>query len=283
MPEVPSGAIDLILAGPPYWDYIDYPRYIADSASDYYTPSNEMSYSEYLARLRTWFEECFRVLRDGRYCVVNLGVIRKAKRSYPLPFHAVSILEEIGFDFCHEIVWHKVSGGRMHARVAVQHPYPGYYMPNSKTEYLLVFQKHPHVAFEESDIQRQDQNQFEIDEVFKKEIANNIWHIMPACPPYNGKHPCAFPPEIPFRIIKLFSLHGETVLDPFMGIGTTARVARMLGRHYIGYELEKEFIETANRDIDIPMKIRRPTLCKFHCHENKGHRKRRQKSHDQRQ
>lgn len=57
MEEVPSGNVDLILAGPPYWDYIDYQKYIEDPAADYYTPKNEIPYSDFLEQLRVWFAD----------------------------------------------------------------------------------------------------------------------------------------------------------------------------------------------------------------------------------
>ena len=75
-----------------------------------------------------------------------------------------------------------------------------------------------------------------------------------------GKHPCPFPPEIPLRLISLLSLKGETVLDPFMGSGTTARAARMLGRRFVGYETEKRFVQVAKKDVDKPLKARKALL-----------------------
>jgi site-specific DNA-methyltransferase (adenine-specific) len=57
------------------------------------------------------------------------------------------------------------------------------------------------------------------------------------------KHPCPYPEEIPRRLIKLFSFHGETVLDPFVGSGTTAKVSKQLGRNFLGFDLNPNFCE----------------------------------------
>jgi len=263
--EIPDDAIDLIISGPPYWEYIDYRSYLSQET---FVWTKGSSYDDFLDKMNLWHRECYRVLRPGRYCVVNLGTVRKEGRCYPIPFDAMPILQSIGFEFCFEIIWHKISGGRQHAKVTVNHPYPGYYTPNNRTEYLLVMRKDPSTAFcSNKETQRSRRNRIPTDDLFKKEISNNVWHILPACFPLNGKHPCPFPPEIPYRLIRLFSLEGETVLDPFMGIGTTARAAKELGRHFIGYEVEQEFIDIALKDLDQPFIQRRPTICRFDGHE----------------
>ena len=261
MDEISDNSVDLIVAGPPYWEYIDYSAY-AKQKDFVWTSRNP--YKHYLENLKRWFTECFRVLRKGRYCIVNLGTVRKDGRCYPIPFHAVPLLEDIGFDFCFEIIWHKISGGRRHARGIIQYPYPGYYIPNNRTEYLLVFRKEPSVPFCKDKAKLKiKKHQIEIDDFFKKQLANNIWYIMPACFPLNGKHPCPFPPEIPYRLIKLFSIKNEIVLDPFMGIGTTARAAKMLDRRFIGYENQKSFVDIARDTIDEPLQLRNPTICRY--------------------
>lgn len=81
---------------------------------------------------------------------------------------------------------------------------------------------------------------------FTREIANNIWNIpVGQGRKEHGAHPCPFPLEIPARLIELFSVAGDTVLDPFMGTGTTAVAARRLGRHFVGYEREAKFCKHA--------------------------------------
>jgi len=257
MDELPEDSIDLIISGPPYWDYVDYEQYVKKEAE--YIWFRNSSYEDFLSNLKTWHIECFRVLKKGRYLVVNLGTVRKKKKTYALPFHAVAIIEDIGFEFAFEIVWHKVSGGRRQARSVIQKPYPGNYQPNNCTDYLLVFIKDSSTPFSMNRARQTDEeNCIRVDNYFKREIANNVWHIMPPCHPFTGKHPCPFPPEIPLRLIELFSLKDEVVLDPFMGIGTTARAAKELGRHYIGYEKEKHFIDVALNDLDRPLQRRKP-------------------------
>jgi len=258
MSEISDNGVDLIVSGPPYWEYIDYPAFAASKKDYVWTDDcSQSSYPQYLEKLKKWYTECFRVLRPGRYCIVNLGTVRNKGVTSPLPFHAVSILEKVGFVFKYEIIWHRLSGGRQHARIMIQNPYPGYFTPNNRTEYLLVFQKDPKKPFTRN-IRKQKSllNRIKLDDEFKKEIANNVWNIMPACHSDVGLHPCPFPPEIPLRLIKLFSLRGEVVLDPFMGLGTTARAALQLGRHYIDYDIQKYVVFKCHVLLKNPLKKR---------------------------
>ncbi len=262
MDEVEDSGVDLIISGPPYWDYLNYGAFAAGKRGADIRWNRRRTYSSFLNDLGGWYQECFRVLRSGRFCVVNVGTLRKDGRTYPIPFHAVGILEKIGFAFCYEILWHKLSGGRPDARGIISHPFPGRYIPNNRVEYLLVFRKDPETPFENGRPITPDE-QIDITDLFKRETANNVWHIPPATYPLSGDHPCPFPPEIPHRLIELLSRVGETVLDPFMGIGTTARAARMLNRHFIGYELEEQFVKIAKSRVDLPLRFRRPTVCRY--------------------
>ena len=78
---------------------------------------------------------------------------------------------------------------------------------------------------------------------------NSFWEMQPAKAKAE-KHPAPFPKELPHRLIKLYSFYGDTVLDPFMGTGTTAEAAIELGRNVIGYEINKEYEPLVKIKID---------------------------------
>lgn len=261
MDELPDGSMDLIISGPPYWDFIDYNAFCR---GEHHLWQKRTPYEKYLQDLAKWHKECFRVLRSGRYCIVNLTTMARGNQTYPIPFHSVALLENIGFSFCFEIIWHKVSGGRSRMRNFVQYPHPGKFTPNIRTEYLLVFRKSPEKPFMHCDKKTVlNGNRILLDDFFVREIANNVWHIPPPGKGIKPVHPCPFPLEIPVRLIKLFSLSAETVLDPFSGIGTTAKAAKALGRYYIGYEVESDFIRVAIEQMKKPVKWRPQILCKY--------------------
>jgi len=246
---------------------------VADRGEEFLWQGDQ-PYELFLEQLEVWHRECYRVLKPGRFCVVNLATMARGKKSYPIPFHAVAILEKIGFNFCFEIVWHKVSGGRTRARNFIQRPFPGSFSPNIRTEYLLIFRKNPSVPFKlRLDLELDKELLVQIDDYFLREIANNVWHIPPQHKGSDRAHPCPFPIELPSRIIQLFSLPGDTVLDPFMGIGTTALAAKDLGRHFVGYELEPAFIEEALDALRKPLRRRPQILCEYTKHPQTRHGK----------
>lgn len=268
MRELADGCIDLIIAGPPYGSFIDYSKYA--QGQEYLEKKKPTNLTDYFDQFRDWFKECYRVLKAGRFCVVNIGTIMQGKRNIPLPFYAVPVMEELGYVFQYEIVWYKVVCGRRGVLHFIQRPYPGNFVPNNRTEYLLFFKKDPARPFHaRAEMKEREVDRVPIDRLFTREIANSVWHVMPASEDATGRHPCAFPPELPHRLIALLSQHGETVLDPFMGIGTTARAAKALGRKFVGYEVESAFVRVAKRDIRRPLTLRKPIICRYSGDEGK--------------
>jgi len=159
-------------------------------------------------------------------------------------------------------VWHKVTGGVKRAGVTIQHPYPGYYHPNIMSESILIFRKPgPKIYKNRSQVEK-EANRINIDAIFTREIANNVWHIAPV-PPNHLPHPCPFPEEIPYRLILLYSYAGDLVLDPFIGIGTTAKVAKALGRQYVGYEIQEKYITVAHQRLQEPLHLREQLIPRF--------------------
>jgi DNA modification methylase len=117
-------------------------------------------------------------------------------------------------------------------------------------EYVLVFQKPggKPLLVERTEEERKA-SCFPIDDLYTKEIAHNLWHIA-AVQPHTSPHPSPFPEELAYRLISLYSYVGDTVLDPFVGSGTTAKVARLTGRDYIGYETNPAFFRLAQQRIE---------------------------------
>jgi DNA modification methylase len=127
--------------------------------------------------------------------------------------------------------------------VLLQHPYPLYYYPDNVQESVLIFQKG---RFDYASIPKEVREASRID---VKEYQNskwylNVWHITNVLPLQGRLEEgiAAFPEELVRRLILLFSHVGETVLDPFLGSGTTMKVARLLKRSCIGYEIDLELL-----------------------------------------
>ncbi len=262
MNEVPDGSIALVVTSPPYWNAIDYEVHVEDPTAWFRTRRTLAPYDEYLEWLKTCFTEIYRKQKAGGFCAVVIGTVLWNGKQYPLRHHFTGIMEQIGYEFHQEIVWYKVTGGVKRAGVTIQNPYPGYYCPNIMTESILIYRKPGPKIYEGREQKLREMSRIPIDELFTRELANDLWHIAPV-PPNYLPHPCPFPEEIPYRLILLYSYPGDSVLDPFLGIGTTTKVARAMGRKYWGYEIQEKYCEIALKRLGEPLHLRDPLIATF--------------------
>ena len=254
MDEVADAVVALTVTSPPYWNAIEYETHASD-ANAWYRERREVDYAEYLALMERVFRETFRVTRPGGFAAVVVGTVLMKGRHTPLPFHLAARIEDIGWEFHQDIIWHKVTGGVKRAGSFIQRPYPGYFYPNIMTEYILVFRKPGDPVYRGRTDDERGAAASPIDSLFTTEIANNVWHIPPV-PPGHLDHPCPFPEEIPARLVALYSYPGDLVLDPFLGIGTTTKVARQMGRHYVGYDILPAYVESAEHRLHEELRLR---------------------------
>lgn len=262
MLELADASVDLTVTSPPYWNAIDYDAHARD-ASQNYRPRRAQAYSDYLAFLKRVFTETFRVTKPGSHCAIVIGTVLLHGKHVPVPYHVTTLMEEIGWEFHQDIIWSKVTGGVKRAGATIQNPYPGYYYPNLMLEYILLFRKPGEKKMYVGRTMREKKRDaMALDAVFTHDIANNIWHIAPV-PPNQLPHPCPFPQELAYRLIRLFSYTGDLVLDPFAGIGTTLQVADATGRNWVGYELKPEYIAYARKRIGEPLKLRKQLIADF--------------------
>jgi len=239
--EVADGEVSLIVTSPPYFNApFDYPDLFP-------------SYDDYLDLINSFASQSRRVLGRGRICaivtddmLVKEGGGRRG-RKYPLVADTTRIFLDEGFLYRDKITWVKPGGYTRISRrsgVVLQHPYPMYFYPDNIQESILLFQNG---EFDYSHLKDAPKNILEsskIDTVaLNKERWNltvwNITNVLPI-PGRVEEGIAAFPEEIPRRLIKLFTMVGETVFDPFAGSGTTLKVANELGRRGIGYEIDLE-------------------------------------------
>ena len=233
MKEIPDGSVHLIVTSPPYFNApFDYKNLFK-------------SYGQFLGVLRKVAKEAFRVLADGRIFVLNIDDMLVNGDKFPIVADATKIFLEAGFRYRDRIIWKKPDGYLRISRrsgVILQNPYPMYFYPDNLLESIIIFQKG---KFDYKSIPKEIREKSKID---KKEFQDKKWfmtlwemnNVMPGSP--LEKDIAAFPEELPYRVIKLFSYVGETVLDPFVGSGTTMKVARQLGRNSIGIEIKKSLI-----------------------------------------
>lgn len=184
-------------------------------------------------------------MKDGRIAVLNIDDMLVNGDKFPIVAHATKIFVDAGFRYRDRIIWKKPDGYLRISRrsgVMLQNPYPMYFYPDNLLESILIFQKG---KFDYKSIPKDVREASKID---IKEFSDNKWYMtlweMTNVLPNSEleKDIAAFPQELPYRIIKLFSYVGETVLDPFVGSGTTMKVARNLNRNSIGIEINETLI-----------------------------------------
>ena len=257
-----DGSVALTVTSPPYWNAIDYDIHANGKDEWYRTRSYSQGYKEYVDYL-SWAEGVFGGLllktQPGGFCAVVVGTVLLNKEHYPLPFDFTAMMTRCGWAFHQDLIWHKVTGGVKRAGVFIQKPYPGYFYPNIMTEYILVFRRPGDPIYTgRTDIEKASAK-VEIDDLFKKDLANTVWHIAPV-PPGHLEHPCPFPEEIPLRLIRLYSFPGDLVFDPFVGSGQTTKVAKHLGRRFLGFDTEPKYVAYARQRLDEPLAVREHQL-----------------------
>jgi DNA modification methylase len=234
MGEVADGSVDLVVTSPPYWHLKDYGI------------SDQIGYGQtlhdYLRDLYRVWGECLRVLRQGGRLCVNVGdqFARAAVygRYKIIPLHAEIIGqgEELGFDFMGAIIWQKkttmnTTGG---APIMGSYPYPPNGLVEIDYEFILIFKKPGPGKKVEKEIKEASK----LTKEEWKEYFSGHWHFGGA---RQLGHEAMFPEELPRRLIRMFTFAGDTVLDPFLGSGTTVKAALELGRNAVGYEISDAF------------------------------------------
>jgi site-specific DNA-methyltransferase (adenine-specific) len=228
MEEIENESVHLIVTSPPYFNApFDYEGLF-------------INYDQYLGVLNNFAKESYRVLQEGRIIALNIDDMLVDGQKYPIVADAIKILQKAGFRYRDKIIWKKPNGYlRISKRsgVILQNPFPMYFYPDNLLESIVILQKG---KFDYRSISNEIRNLSRID---KDEIQDNGWYktlwemtnVLPGS--VLEKNVAAFPEQLPYRIIKLYSYVGETVLDPFLGSGTTMKVARNLKRNSIGIEI----------------------------------------------
>lgn len=232
MRELADESVHLLVTSPPYWCIKDY----AHSAQIGWN----QSYAQYLADIKQVLSECHRVLHQGCRAVINIGdqyLSAKEHGNYhvqPISADIIALGRDLGFDFMGNIIWEKISttkttGGGLWMGSTY---YPRDGQITYEHEYIILFRKKGNWP-RPTDAQKEPSK---LTKQQRSEWFRGIWKVAPE---RQSSHEAMFPVEIPRRFIKMYSFCGETVLDPFLGSGTTCLAAQLEGRNSIGYEINE--------------------------------------------
>jgi len=244
MDELKDESVHLIITSPPYWQLKDYGNGNQIGFND--------SYEDYINNLNLVWKECYRVLHKGCRLCINIGdqfarsVYYGRYKIIPIREEIIRFCETIGFDYMGAIIWQKVTtcnttGG---ATIMGSFPYPRNGIIKLDYEFILVFKKlgdPPRVSGEIKENSKLTTEEW-------NEYFHGHWNFPGE---KQDKHLAMFPEELPKRLIKMFSFVGETILDPFLGSGTTSLAAERLGRKSVGYEINQEFLAAIKEKLNI--------------------------------
>lgn len=245
-------SVHLVLTSPPYWTLKEY----RDSDGQL---GHVEEYDEFLAQLDKVWTRCFRALVPGGrlICVVGDVCLSRRKnngRHTVVPLHA-SIQEhcrQIGYDNLAPIIWHKIANIAYEVENGssfLGKPYEPNAVIKNDIEFILMQRKpggyrKPSVATRVLSVIAED---------LHREWFQQIWQGLTGASTKN--HPAPYPVELAERLIRMFSFVGDTVLDPFMGTGSTNVAASRCGRNSFGIEVDPHYFEGAKRRVDEEQKL----------------------------
>ncbi|MDR0971923.1 MAG: thermonuclease family protein [Bacteroidales bacterium] len=242
MSLIKDKSVHLIITSPPYWQLKDYG---SDNQIGFH-----QNYESYINNLNLVWSECNRVLHDGCRLCINIGdqfarsIYYGRYKVIPIRTEIIKFCETLKMDYMGAIIWQKqttmnTTGG---GAVMGSFPYPRNGILKMDYEFILIFKKQGN-APKVTEEQKQQS-------IMTKEQWNTFFssHWTFGGAKQEG-HIAMFPEELPSRLIRMFSFCGETILDPFMGSGTTALAAKKLERNSIGYEINPEFIPIYNNKV----------------------------------
>lgn len=222
MLHIPNRSVSLAFTSPPY-----------NAGKDY---DEDFDLASYLKLIGQVASEVHRILIPGGRYIINIANLGR-KPYIPLHSYFYAIHTKVGFLPAGEIIWQKAKGA---SGSCAWGSWKSAKSPRLRDihEYLLVFVKDDYSRQEkgESDISR--------DEFMKATLS--IWNIPPESAKRVG-HPAPFPVDLALRVIRLYSYRRDIILDPFVGSGTTCIAAKVSGRHWVGYDINKKYCEITEK------------------------------------
>lgn len=226
MDEIPDYSVHLMITSPPY-----------NVTKEY---DEDLTLDDYRGLLRNVFTETYKKLVTGGRACINIANLGR-KPYIPLHSYIIQDMLEIGFLMRGEIIWNKGSSASPSTAwgtwLSAANP-----ILRDIHEYILIFSKE---AFNRKNLPEK------VSTITKDEFlefTKSVWTFRAESARKIG-HPAPFPIELPYRPIQLYTFRDEVVLDPFCGSGSTCIAAIKAGRHYIGYDTEKEYVELAQTRI----------------------------------
>jgi DNA modification methylase len=237
---VPDRSVHLIVTSPPYWIL---KRYNENPSQLGHIPD----YEQFIQELSKVWKHCLRVLVPGGRLVCVVGDVCLSRRKYGrhvvMPLHSdiAVACRKAGFDNLNPIIWYKIANASYEVNNGAKFlgkPYEPNAIIKNDIEFILM-QRKP------GGYRSPTQQQRRLSMIDKQDYEawfRQVWDIPGAS---TRQHPAPFPYALAYRLVRMFSFHGDTVLDPFCGTGTTMIAALRTGRHSVGVEIDREYCRLA--------------------------------------
>ena len=222
--SIPKSSVDLMITSPPYNVDIHYNLH-----------QDTLSYEDYLEFTRKWLTKCYDLAKDdGRLCL-NIPLDKNKGGQQSICADITSLAKQVGWQYHSTIIWNEGNISRRTAWGSWMSASAPYVIAPVEVIVVLYKDQWKKKEKKENDITRQE----------FMDWTNGVWTFSGQSKKGAGGHPAAFPVELSKRCIKLFSFVGDTILDPFMGSGSTLIASCLHNRKGIGVEIDKTYCKAA--------------------------------------
>jgi modification methylase len=277
MADIPAESVDLVVTSPPYpmiqmWDEL-FSDLSADAKNALEREDGNSAFEAMHVELDRVWQELFRILKPGTFACVNVGDATRSIAGrfqlYPNHSRITEAFRSFGFDTLPVILWRKQTNAPNKFMGSGMLPAGAYV--TLEHEYILVFRKGPKKQFKSpADKRARMQSSFFWEE--RNIWFSDVWDFKGTTQKLDRAdlrvRSAAFPLELVYRLVNMYSLYGDTVLDPFMGTGTTALAAIACARNSIGVELDQAFAPLVSEQVRSAMTIANDLLAsRVRAHE----------------
>ena len=222
---IPNNTIDLIVTSPPYNVDIHYNSH-----------ADDLTYEDYLEFTEKWITKCFELAKNEGRLLLNIPLDKNKGGQKSVGADITTIAKKIGWKYHSTIIWNEGNISRRTAWGSFMSASAPYVI--APVELILVLYKD---SWKKTGLSREN-------DITKQEFmdwTNGVWTFNGQSKKGAGGHPAPFPIELPRRCIKLFSFVGDTVLDPFLGSGSTLIASYLHGRKGIGIDIDEKYCNIA--------------------------------------
>jgi len=242
---IPDESVHLVVTSPPYWTLKEYPANKSQLGlvSDYESFHGELE--------KVW-RHCLRVLVPGGRLVCVVGDVclsrKRHGRHLVMPLHADIVVRcrKIGFDNLTPIFWYKISNAQYEVENGssfLGKPYEPNAIIKNDVEFILMLRK-------SGGYRQPTEEQRNASRLTKKEHHDWFQQIWTMPGESTRQHPAPYPAEVAYRLVRMFSFTGDTILDPFMGTGSTLLAAAYCGRNGIGVEIDESYFRKSKARLE---------------------------------